>query len=75
MKGGSRMDITKVIKQLLLEDETTYKEVAEKLGIQEQSLRNKISRKSFTLSSLEELLNAFNCDLIVRKRDTKKEFY
>lgn len=69
------MDITKVIKQLLLEDETTYKEVAEKLGIQEQSLRNKISRKSFTLSSLEELLNAFNCDLIVRKRDTKKEFY
>ncbi len=75
MKGGSRMDITKVIKQLLLEDETTYKEVAEKLGIQEQSLRNKISRKSFTLSSLEELLNAFNCDLIVRKRDSKKEFY
>lgn len=69
------MDITKVIKQLLLEDETTYKEIAEKLGIQEQSLRNKISRKSFTLSSLEELLNAFNCDLIVRKRDTKKEFY
>lgn len=69
------MDITKVIKQLLLEDETTYKEVAEKLGIQEQSLRNKISRKSFTLSSLEELLNAFNCDLIVRKRDSKKEFY
>ena len=69
------MDITKVIKQLLLEDKTTYKEVAEKLGIQEQSLRNKISRKSFTLSSLEELLNAFNCDLIVRKRDTKKEFY
>lgn len=69
------MDITKVFKQLIIEDTTTYKEVAEKLGIQEQSLRNKITRKSFTLSSLEKLLDVFNCELIVRKRDTKKEFF
>lgn len=68
------MDITKVIKQLMLERDLTYKEVADKLGIQEQSLRNKVSRKSFTLTSLEELLNAFDCDLIIRTRDTNKEF-
>ena len=68
------MDTKKVINQLLLERHTNINEMAEKLEILPQSLRNKISRGNYSFSDFEKMMDILNCDIQIVTRDTKKVF-
>lgn len=68
------MDAKKVFNQLLLERNANYEEVAKKLGINTQSLRNKISRGNYSLTDFIEMMDILECDVQVITRDTKKVF-
>ena len=66
------MDGSKVIKQLMIERDLNITQLANALGIQPQSARNKLSRNSFTLSEFEKCITALNAELEVRTKDTSK---
>lgn len=68
------MDTKKVLSQIMLERDTNINELAEKLGMQSQSLRNKISRGNYSLVDFIEWLDLLDCDIQVITRDTKKIF-
>lgn len=68
------MDTKKVINQLLLERDTNITEMAEKLDMLPQSLRNKISRGNYSFTDFEKMMDILNCDIQVITRDTKKIF-
>lgn len=68
------MDAKKVFNQLLLERNTNYEEVSEKLGINAQSLRNKINRGNYGLSDFIKMMDVLGCDVQVITRDSKKVF-
>ena len=68
------MDTKKVINQVLLERNTNINEVAEKLQMLPQSLRNKISRGNYSLKDFLTILDLLDCDLQVVTRDSKKVF-
>lgn len=68
------MDTKKVLNQLFLERHTNINEIAVKLGILPQSLRNKISRNNYSLNDFMKILDILDCDLQVITRDTKKIF-
>lgn len=73
-KRDKSMDTKKVINQLLLERHTTINEMAEKLGMLPQSLRNKISRGNYSFSDFEKMMDILDCDIQVVTRDTRKVF-
>lgn len=68
------MDAKKVFNQLLLERNTNYEEVSAKLGINAQSLRNKINRGNYGLSDFIKMMDVLGCDVQVITRDSKKVF-
>ena len=69
------MDAKKVLKQVMTERNIDYIELAEKLGIQPQSLRTKIYRGNYSLKDFIEIMDILECDIVVRTKDSKKEFY
>ena len=68
------MGASKAIKQLLIERDMSVKALAEKLGIQPQSMSNKLYRDSFSFEEVEKIANILNCDVTIITRDTKKAF-
>lgn len=58
----------------MLERHTNYEEVAGKLGMNTQSLRNKISRGNYGLTDFIEMMDILECDVQVVTRDSKKVF-
>lgn len=68
------MDAKKVFNQILLERHTNYEEVAAKLGMNPQSLRNKINRGNYGLKDFIEIMDILECDVQVITRDSKKVF-
>ena len=68
------MDYKKVIKQIMLERNMTYKELAQIMDEDWRVLSNKLSRGNYTLRYFIEILNALDCDLQVVTRDTNKTF-
>ena len=68
------MDAKKVINQLLLERHMTLNQLAEKLDMQPQSLRNKLNRGNYSLKDYAAILDILDCDLQVITRDTQKIF-
>ena len=68
------MDEKKVINQLLLERHTNIIEMAEKMGMLPQSLRNKISRGNYSFSDFKKMMDILDCDVQVVTRDSKKVF-
>ena len=69
------MDAKKVFSQIMLERNMSYDEMAAKLGMNTQSLRNKISRGNYGLSDFINMMDLLECDIIVQTRDTKTIFY
>ena len=69
------MDAKKVFSQIMLERNMSYDEMAAKLGMNTQSLRNKISRGNYGLSDFINMMDLLECDIIIQTRDTKKIFY
>lgn len=68
------MDYKKVIKQIMLERNMTYKELAQIMDEDWRVLSNKLYRGNYTLKYFIEILNALDCDLQVVTRDTNKTF-
>lgn len=68
------MGATKIIRQLLIERDMTIKALAERLGIQPQSMSNKIYRDTFSYEEVEKIADILDCDVAIITRDTKKEF-
>ena len=68
------MDTKKVFEQIMLERHTNYNEVAEKLGMNSQSLRNKINRGNYGLNDFIEMMDLLQCDVKIITRDTQKVF-
>ena len=50
------MNGSQVIKQLMIESNTDIKQLAELLEIKPQSVRNKLSRNSFSLAEFEKII-------------------
>lgn len=69
------MNAKKVINQVLEERGKTMNDLAEALGIQTPSLRNKVSRDAYSLNDFIRIMDALDCDIHVVTRDTNKSFY
>ena len=69
------MNGSQVIKQLMLESNMNINQLAELLEIKPQSVRNKLSRNSFTLSEFEKVINSLEADLQVVSRKTKNIYH
>lgn len=57
------MDISKVIKKLLIDNDMTQTELAEKLNTSSGNLTNKLRRNDFRISELEEIATAIGYEL------------
>lgn len=68
------MDSKKVISQIMLERGVDYEWMSAKLGMQAQSLRNKISRGNYGLNDFIQMMDILECDIQVVTRDSKKVF-
>ena len=68
------MGAAKVIKQLLIERNVSVKELAEKMGIQAQSMSNKLYRDTFSYEEVEKIADILDCDIKLITRDTNKAF-
>ena len=55
------MSMSKKIKQLLIEKDTSITKLAELLGTKPQNLTNKLSRDNFTEKDLQEIAKVLNC--------------
>lgn len=69
------MNGSQVIKQLMLESDTNINQLAELLSIQPQSVRNKLSRNSFTLAEFEKIINILDAELQVVSKKTKNIYH
>lgn len=69
------MNGSQVIKQLMLESDTNINQLAELSGIQPQSVRNKLSRNSFTLAEFEKVINILDAELQVVSKKTKNIYH
>lgn len=69
------MNGSQVIKQLMIESDTDINQLAELLEIQPQSVRNKLSRNSFTLSEFEKVVNLLGGQLQVVSERTKNIYH
>ncbi|MBC5630632.1 helix-turn-helix transcriptional regulator [Clostridium sp. NSJ-6] len=57
------MDITKIIKKLLIDKGMTQTELAKKLNTSSGNLTNKLRRNDFRISELEEISEAIGYEL------------
>jgi len=55
------MSMSKKIKQLLIEKDTSITKLAELLKTKPQNLTNKLKRDNFTEKDLQEIAEALNC--------------
>lgn len=55
------MSMSKRIRQLLIEKDTTITKLAELLGTKPQNITNKLSRDNFTEKELLEIAKVLNC--------------
>ena len=68
------MDAKKIINQIMLERGVDYAYMAAKLGINTQSVRNKMRRGNYGLKDFIEMMDILGCDVQVITRDSKKVF-
>lgn len=59
------MNITKKIKLLLVENEMTATQLAEKIGTTQSNLSKKMKNESYTISDLEKIAEVLDMELII----------
>lgn len=69
------MNGAQVIKQLMLESDVNINKLSEMLEIKPQSVRNKLSRNSFTLAEFEKVISLLNGELQVVSKTTKNVYH
>lgn len=57
------MGISKEIKKILIDEELTQSELAEKLGTSQQNINAKLKRDNFSNKEMQEIANALGYDL------------
>ena len=65
----------KVIKQIMYEQNVSVSQLASALGIQPQSLSNKLYRDSFSFDDVVRIADILGSDVKITIRETGKEFY
>lgn len=68
------MAASTIIRQLLIEREISIKDFSEMYGMPYQSMRNKLSRNTFTFKEMLDVAELLGCDIEFITRDTKKSF-
>lgn len=68
------MDTKKVINQLLIERNMKIADIAADLDMKPQSMRQKLTRGTFSVNDFEKMLDCLNCRLQVVTNDTGKIF-
>jgi DNA-binding Xre family transcriptional regulator len=63
-----------IIKQLLIERDMNIKELAEKMEIAHQSMRNKLYRDKFSFEEVLHILDLLGASMEVVTKDTGKRF-
>lgn len=71
---GDYMAGAKSIKQLLIERDMSISTLAEKLGIEPQSMRNKLYRDTFSYAEMIKIADLLDADVQIVTRDTHKTF-
>lgn len=61
---------SKTIKKILLENKVPIKDIAQMMGIQAQSLSNKMNRDSFSFEDILIIADILNCDVKFIMRDS-----
>ena len=69
------MGAAKAIKQLMQEQNVSVGQLAEALGIQAQSMSNKLYRDSFSFDEVVRIADILDSDVKLIVRKTGKEFY
>lgn len=69
------MGAAKVIKQIMYEQNVSVSQLASTLGIQPQSLSNKLYRDSFSFDDVVRIADILGSDVKITIRETGKEFY
>ena len=69
------MGAAKAIKQLMQEKGVSVSQLAAALGIQSQSMSNKLYRDSFSFDEVVRIADILGSDVKLVVRDTGKEFY
>ena len=69
------MGAAKVIKQIMYEQNVSVSQLASALGIQSQSLSNKLYRDSFSFDDVVRIADILGSDVKITIRETGKEFY
>jgi len=60
-----KMNITKKIKLLLVENEMTATQLAEKIGTTQSNLSKKMKNETYTVSDLDKIAEELNMELII----------
>ena len=69
------MGAAKVIKQIMYEQNVSVSQLASALGIQPQSLSNKLYRDSFSFDDVVRIADILGSDVKITILETGKEFY
>ena len=69
------MGATKAIKQLMQEQNMSVGQLASALGIQAQSMSNKLYRDSFSYDEVVRIADILGSDVTLVVRETGKEFF
>lgn len=59
------MDISKMIKRLILECDSTAADLSARLGSTPQNISQRIKRNTWSVADLEQIAGAYGCGLIV----------
>ena len=70
----NKLSASKVASQVFIETDTKIRDLAAKLEIKPQSLSNKLSRGGFSFNDFVQMMDLAGGDVIVRIRESGKEF-
>ena len=66
------MGAAKKIRMILLDKDLTARDLSVMAGKSKQTVYNLLSRDSMSFATVEELLDAIDCEVVFRDRRTKK---
>lgn len=69
------MGASKIIKQIMQEKGITVKELAALLGVNPQSMSNRLYRDGFSFKEVQRIADLLDCDVKIIMRDSGKEFF
>ena len=71
IKYTDNIELKKELKKIVIENDYTQKEIAERLGMLPQTYNTLINKKNFSFADMKKILDVMDLDLYIdfRKRD------